>query len=376
MLIRVSMNAGRPAYSAPAGLCGQTVRMMSRVQKVTAEMLAEKLELSRTTVSLVLNGRAEACRIAKSTQKRILAAARKMRYQPNAAARQLAGKNSNVIGVLVTSEMMIDLRLIEVMEILAAERGMRFIVGHAVGSPDRVIDYLNDFRSRGVDGLFSFFHHHPAHRHVLAAELKRFANVVFYEQPGDRSAVCSPRCCYAGPDFFEVGRVGVQHLVDRGRRRIALVLREMAFPYAVARREAYHRVLGDSDDLVWVMAERTGRPWTSPFTPEIAMQAVDDLVAEKRADGIVAVNDFYAACLVRALRKRGFRVPDDVAVVGCDNLEIGAVVEPSITTVDLKLGDVARSLMSLMFQRLDGKRIREEHRGILVKPELFVRESS
>lgn len=349
---------------------------MSRVQKVTAEMLAEKLELSRTTVSLVLNGRADACRIAKRTQQRILAAAREMRYQPNAAARQLAGKKSNVIGVLVTSEMMIDLRLIEMMEILATERAMRFIVGHAVGSPDRVVDYLNDFRSRGVDGLFSFFHHHPVYRHVLPAELRQFDNVVFYEQPNDWSAVSLPRCCYAGPDFFEVGRVGVQHLLDRGRRRIAIVLREMEFPYAVARRKAYHRVLGDSDDLVWVMAERVGRHWTSPFTPEIAMQAVDDLVAEKRADGIVAVNDFYAACLVRALRKRGFRVPDDVAVVGCDNLEIGAVVEPSITTVDLKLEDVARSLMSLMFQRLDGKRIREVHRGILVKPELFVRESS
>ncbi len=350
---------------------------MSRAprMKVTAEQIAEKLELSRTTVSLVLSGRAKAYRIADKTRTRVLAAAHAMRYQPNAAARQLTGKRSNAVGVLVTSELMIDLRLIEAMELIAAERGIRFMVGHGVGSSDHVISYLDDFRSRGVDGLFSFFHHHPAHRERLIPELLRFNNVVFYEGPADGSAA-SAAACSAGPDFYEVGRLGVQHLLDRGRRRIALVLRESEFPYAIAREQAYHDVLGPREKLRWVMTERTGRHWMAPFDPDIAMQAVDELVVAGKADGIVAVNDFYAACLVRALRKRGFRVPDDVAVVGCDNLEIGAVLEPSLTTVDLRLSEVAKELMTLMFQRLDGRPIPAERRQVLVQPGLFVRESS
>lgn len=348
---------------------------MSRApkMKVTAEQIAEKLELSRTTVSLVLSGRAKAYRIADKTRTRVLAAAHAMRDQPNAAARQLTGKRSNAVGVLVTSELMIDLRLIEAMELLAAERGIRFMVGHGVGSSDHVISYLDDFRSRGVDGLFSFFHHHPEHRERLIPELLRFNNVVFYEGPADGSAASA---CSAGPDFFEVGRLGVQHLLDRGRQRIGLVLRESEFPYAIARQQAYHQVLGRREKLVWVMTERTGRHWMAPFNPDIAMNAVDELVVAGKADGIVAVNDYYAACLVRALRKRGFRVPDDVAVVGCDNLEIGAVLEPSLTTVDLRLNDVAKELMHLMFQRLDGQPIPADRRQVLVRPELFVREST
>lgn len=348
---------------------------MNRTPKVTAEMIAEKLELSRTTVSIVLSGRADAYRIAARTRQRVLAAAKELRYQPNAAARQLTGKRSNAVGVLVTSELMIDLRLIEAMEILASDRGIRFIVGHAIGSADHVLSYLDDFRSRGVDGIFSFFHHHPLHRHRLLPELLRLGNIVFYEQPTD-GAVIPQGACYAGPDFLEVGRVGVQHLRDRGRQRIALVLRESEFPYAAMRLKAYHELTGDATKLVWVMTERTGRHWMAPFTPEIATQAVDELVVRHRADGLVAVNDFYAACLVRALHKKGFRVPDDVAVVGCDNLEIGAVLEPSLTTVDLCLTEVARSLMHLMFERLDGDRIQPEGHGVLVKPQLFVRESS
>src|SRR5690606_1824115 len=130
--------------------------------RVTAAMIAEELKLSRTTVSAVLSGRAERHRIAGETVQRVLTAARRLNYRPNAAARQLAGHRSNSVGVLVTSELMIDLRLIAIMEVLASARGIRFIVGHAVGSETQVKDYLADFRSRGVDGLFSFFHSHVA----------------------------------------------------------------------------------------------------------------------------------------------------------------------------------------------------------------------
>src|SRR5690606_5311354 len=113
--------------------CSRTSAMAVRPQ-VTAAMIAEELKLSRTTVSAVLSGRAERHRIADETVRRVLTAARRLNYRPNAAARQLAGQRSNSVGVLVTSELMIDLRLIAIMEVLASARGIRFIVGHAVGS--------------------------------------------------------------------------------------------------------------------------------------------------------------------------------------------------------------------------------------------------
>lgn len=354
---------------------------MRKQRDVTAASIAEKLELSRSTVSLVLSGRAKAHRIAESTTRRVLETARAMNYRPNAAAQQLKGKRSNAIGVLVTSELMIDLRLIEAMEIIGAEHGIRFIVGHAMGSIEQIRDYIGDFRSRGVDGLFSFFHHHPRHGAQLVSDLQHFKSVVYYERPMDLTDHTPPGACFVGPDFSKVGHLTAQHLVDTGRRRIGMVLREQLFPYAIQRQEAHHQVMRESrrplsPELTWVMTERTGRRWTESFTAEMALDAIDQLVVRGRVDGILAVNDLYAAALLCGLRKRGIRVPDDVAVVGCDNLDFAALMDPPLTTVDLQLGELARRLMDMMLTLLEDRTIPEKECAVLVEPSLIVRSSS
>jgi DNA-binding LacI/PurR family transcriptional regulator len=364
---------------------------MANNRPITAAEIARRLNVSRTTVSLVLSGRAKDHRIAEGTARRIRAMAEALQYAPNAAARQLAGKRSNSIGVLVTNEMMPDLgrvsgapgpraRLVETMEVLAATRGIRFIVGHVVTSAAQLHEYLEDFRARGVDGLFSLVHHDPRYRETVT-DLLRFDNVVFYEKPVDDSGATPSGTCSVGPDFVAVGRMGTQHLIDRGRRRIGLVFREMLFPYAIQRREGYvsalqsagHRV---DDQLTWVMTEQTQQRWTAPFTPEMALQAVDDLVISRGVDGILAVNDLYAGSLLCALRKRGLRVPEDVAVIGCDNLEFGPLMQPSITTIDFRLESMAQSLVGMMFDLLDDRRIPTRRRAVLIQPELIVRGSS
>ena len=226
------------------------------------------------------------------------------------------------------------------MEIIAAERGIRFIVGHAVVTREQVKAYLTDFRDRGVDGIISVFHSHPDYAETVLPELARFDNVVYFERPEDGLVGTSAATCYVQPDYYEVGRLGVQHLLDRGRRRIALVLNDLVFPYARARRRAYEDTLEAAgltveDRLTWVMDRQPGMHWSDPFDEKLALQAVDDLVVSGRADALVAVNDLYAARLIAALRRRGRRVPDDVAVVGCDDLDIGTLVDPQITTLDL-----------------------------------------
>jgi DNA-binding LacI/PurR family transcriptional regulator len=354
---------------------------MPNSRHITAATIAAELELSRTTVSAVLSGRAERHRIADSTVRRVLSAARKLNYRPNAAARQLAGKRSNSVGVLVTSELMIDLRLIELIEILASERGVRFMVGHAVGSPEQVKEYLADFHSRGVDAVISFFHNHLASRGFFLPELFRFRNLLFYEPPIDLDGRTIKDLCYVGPDFYEVGRLGVQHLIDRGKRRIGLMLREPDFPYAIQRRRAFEETLKAAgyptdNQLVWVMTERAGRNWTAPLTVDIAVQAIEELVKRQNVDGIVAVNDLYAASLITSLRKMGYRVPEDVAVVGCDNLDFGTFTDPAITTIDLRLDEIAKAIVAMLFDLLDGRPVPDDQKGVIVKPELVVRDSA
>jgi len=354
----------------------------SNVRKVTGAQVAARLGLSTATVSLVLSGRSERYGISKSTVDRVKAEVERMDYRPNVAARQLLGKRSGAVGVLINTKAMADPRLIQKMEMLAAERDIRFIVGHAVSTSERVKDYLDDFCARGVDGLIAIFHNHPDYRETVARELSRFEHVVYYERPSGASVDSTVfDACYVQPDFCEAGRLAVQHLIERGHRRVALVLDTMVFPYGEAWRRGYENALLAAgqpveDRLMWVMDQRLSVPWTDPFTAERALRAVDEMVIEGGADGVVTCRDSHASRIMAALRQRGRRVPDDVAVVGCGDLEIGTMIEPQLTTVDLGVDELAGATVGLLFELIDRGSVPEERRAVVVRPELIVRSST
>jgi len=349
--------------------------------RVTVAQIAERLALSTTTVSLVLTGRGESHRLSRRTIERVQAAATEMGYRPNLVARQLTGKRSNAVGVLIATQAVADVRLIQAMELLAAERGIRFILGQAVGTPQRVREYLDDFRDRGVDAIISIFHNHPDFRDTVLPELAQFPNVIYYEKPDHADEATVAETWYVEPDYYRVGELGVQYLLDRGRERIALVLNNRAFSYAKHRYRAYVETLraagyDEQQQRVWIMDEQPGVRWTDPFTEPLALAAVDELVVTKDADGLVAVNDLYAARLIRALRRRGRRVPDDVAVIGCDNLEFAPLLEPPLTTLDLRGPELAQAMMELLFVRLEGGTLPPNERQRVILPDLIVRETA
>jgi DNA-binding LacI/PurR family transcriptional regulator len=349
---------------------------------VTIAQMAERLSVSPATVSLVISGRAPHYGISKSTIARVQAEAERVQYRPNIVARQLSGKRSNMVGVLISTDAMADPRLIQQMEILAAERGIRFLVGHILGGPDRIRDYLDDFRCRGVDALISIFHNHPDYEDVLLRELPRFERVLYYEKPGrSLRAADGAEPCYVQPNYYEAGRLAVQHLVDRGRKRIALALDNMLFPYSEAWRSAHQNVLKAAglpveDRLFWVMDRRPPIERIRPLSDEAAARAVDDLVVAGRADAVVTCRDVDALRIMAALRKRGRRVPEDVAIVGSDNSEAGTFVDPQLTTIDFRVDEIARAVIDALFQLLDHDSVADNRRPVVPKPELVVRQST
>lgn len=354
--------------------------MHERQKRVTAADLARRLRLSPATVSLVLNGKAEEQRIPPATAQRVREEAARLNYHPSAFARQLAGMRSNAVGVLVYTEAIADPRLIQKMEVRAAQRGIRFIVGHAVGTPGQVKEYLDDYRARGVDAIISIFHNHPDYRQTVLAELASFERVLYYEKPTGPESLQS-RAWYVTPDYYAVGRLGVEHLLARGKRQVAIVLNDLVFSYAQDRWQAYQDALADAGlefdpRLSWIMDQQPGMRWTEPFTAERAAQVVEELVVRQGADGLVVVNDVYAARLIAALHRRGLRVPDDVAVIGCNDEEIGMITEPELTTIDLRLDALADEMTRALFDLLDTDSTSPTPRAAIVQPDLIVRKST
>jgi len=380
---------------------------------MTAAELAKQLNLSRTTVSVVLNGRAERYGLAQGTVDKVLNGARRYNYRPDPVARQLAGMRSNVVGILVNSAV-VDPRLIEKMEVRAAEKQLRFIVGHALDREDgtKIREYIEDFRSRRVDAIISFHHNNGAYRDLVLDELRKMERVLYYERPD----VVLPDPWFVELDTYEVGRVPTQHLIERDRKRIGLIaLDESLFPGLAPRRRGYTDALRAAglphgEELIWRVDPKRSLRWIEPPSEQEVEAILEQLVVRGKVEGIVTVNDLYVARIMRSLKRMGLRVPIDISLVGGDNMDIGTLVEPEITTVDVQIDALAEAAVNQLFNMLNesagesggdhvvaepapgGKARRrrvgggghgstgapatKSQHGIVVKPKLIVRQST
>jgi LacI family transcriptional regulator len=263
------------------------------------------------------------------------------------------------------------------MEMLAAARQLRFFVGHAVGDEPQIRAYIDDFRARGVDAIIVHHHNHPVCRDFIYEELAKIPRVLYFYKP--EPVVEDP--WYVEPDFHEVGRLATRHLIDRGRRRISIVcISETLYPVMRARRVGYEdtlRAAGLEYDpsLAWMLDERLSTHW-SETTPESDAQAiVDELVVRQGADAIVSMSDLEAIRLIAAIQQTGRKVPDDVAVLGTDNLGVATLVAPHVTNIDLGLDRIAQASVDLLFEMIEGPP-GAKGREMVIKPELVVRQSS
>ena len=195
--------------------------------------------------------------------------------------------------------------------------------------------------------------------------------MVYLEQPALEGA------WYVGVDFMHASRCCVKHLLESGRKRIGLCLADRVYRVTRDRVNGYEQALHEA-----------GLPFEEGliFTPQcggiaqtletqLADKVLDQLVIERKADALLAFNDYWGARLIQRLTDRGLRVPDDVAVIGFNNLAFGELLVPPLTTVDEQDETVGRHLVRMLTDRIEGHDVPESQRHVTVKPELIVRGS-
>lgn len=347
--------------------------------------VARAAGVSRWVAGRIVNGGDGNSRCSEESRRRVLEAALALDYHPNYAARQLSGKRSYTFGLMVASAGD-PLRsfLVQHLDVEAVKIGCQTLISNTIGNPavgpDQFHHYVEEFARRGVDGVFCAVHHWwPGDR---AALLRRHPRTVFYEDPG------VPGACYVEVDRHEAARLAVRHLVRRGRRRIGLAVMTLSRPAHAARRRGYEAELAAhgravEDGLVFSAEpygltfarcnERTGQ-WE--FPAEVMDRAIDALVDGAAADAVVAHDDFWAAALVKRLRARGLRVPDDVAVVGYLNHYLADWTDPALTTIDLCHETAAREMVAMLERMITSGPLPEGQHTVKVKPRLIVRESA
>ena len=326
--------------------------------KATLEMVAERAGVSPSTVSRILNGTAV---VSDEKRAAVDQAIAKLGFVPNPVARGLAGGRTLSIGVVSQA---IDspfygaaLRGIEV-ELGTAGYSPLFMSGHWRADEEaRCIDVL---RSRRVDGLI-----------VLTG---RLADSALRSLARTLPVVVTGRSLKASNllsmdfDNREGARQATQHLIDLGHRRIAFISGDPEHPDAVDRQQGYR-------SAIEAAGLRFDPALVAPgnFSEHSGLLAVERLLDSRtRFNAIFAANDQMAFGASLGLYRRGLRVPDDVSMVGFDDVAGSVYMVPPLTTVHNPIQEIGELAARAMLSLLAGERPAVE----VPAPRLIVREST
>jgi len=328
---------------------------------VNLKVMAEYLDLSPATISIVLNDAPGAKSIALATRERVLAAAKKLDYRPNTIARSLRMRQTLTIGVIVPelSEGYFTM-VMNGVERSLMEAGYIYMVLCHQGRADLIDEYPRLFIKRAVDGfiLVNTELNEPVNQPVVSISgHKRMKGVSNIQLDHERSAL-----------------LALKHLRDLGHRRIVFMKGQRQISDSESRWESIVRVAGTLGLAIFpdLCVEVQANSWS----PELGYPVIRDLLARTREfTAIFCFNDVSAIGAIRALADAGLSCPGDVSVIGFDDIASAMYQTPSLTTVRQPLHRMGETAAQLLLRRIQ-KPNEAYPETLTFEPELMVREST
>jgi DNA-binding LacI/PurR family transcriptional regulator len=322
------------------------------------KMLAEYLGLSPSTISFVLNnspGRS----IPEATRARVKEAAAKFNYQPSMIARGLQGKRMQTVGILLPElgEGYHSQVLSGVGDLLM-QKSYFYFTAHHRHRKDLIATYPNLLRSRGVDGILAIDTHFdapPSLPTVMVAGHTAF--------PGVSNVIL---------DHDLAAKLALSHLRQLGHRKISFMHGQ---PFSSDSDTRWASILATARELgLEVHEELMIYLSKDSHSPEISYPGIRKLIQSRRHfTAVLCFNDVSAMGSIRALHEAGLRVPQDVSVLGFDDIQSSAFQVPSLTTIRQPLKKMGSTAALLLLKKLGGETTLDI---VQVEPELIVREST
>ena len=338
---------------------------------VNLRMLAEHLELSQTTVSLVLNNSPSAKSIPQETRNRVIEAAERLNYRPNYFARSLRQSRSMSVGVLAPdlSEGYFTQVMSGVVEELTSAHYFYFTACHD-WKRELIEKYPQMLVERSVDGFLLL--------NTAADDIAVPVPVVAIS-----AHIAVENVTNIILDHHRAAELALTHLYELGHRRIAFIRGPHAIPDSEFRWEGIQQVAREIDlKLDPALTVRIdAASWSMetgyhPMAPEIGYKPMQALLDKTRDfTAIFCFNDIAAIGAIRALKDAGLTVPGDVSVVGFDDIQSAAYSTPSLTTVRQPLREMGKCGARVLLDRI-ADREKEYPGEIVMAPELVIREST
>ena len=324
--------------------------------------VARAAGVSPTTVSHTLSGKRP---VSAAVQAKVRAAVDELGYSGNALARGLRTQRTQTIALVIPDITNPFYPVVaRGVQDAVTNAGYQVVVCSTDGDPERESAFIRDMSARSVDGMIIGLLHSPSA--ALDGLVDSDVRVVMLGhhqgmELGDRVT----------SDNRVIVAEATRHLASKGRKRIAFVGGEHGAGPGDERLAGYEDALlgvGLAIDPALVVATGYARGSGSSGVSQLLAAGVD-------FDAVVAVNDLAAIGALDALRVMGRRVPDDVAVVGFDDIDAAALVHPSLTTVDNRAYEKGSLCGRLLLQRISGE-YTGPFRHIVVPGRLVVRESA
>jgi len=334
-------------------------------KKPTIKDIAKMAKVSSTAVSLALNDRP---RIGQETRKRILRIAKELNYQPNFVARSLVMKRSHTIGLIITTIMNpFYPELAKGIEDKAMELGYNIILSSTNYDLKLEKYCINMLRSKGVDGIiFSSVEANDPNIKPLIEDHFPFILV----NRRIRNRLLNKKVDYIVLDNFSGGYMATEHLYKLGHRQIGIIAGSLNTSTAVERTEGAKKLLKDYGLKLdtHLMAECN-------FSKELAYHATKKFLSMKsHPTAIFAENDYMALGAWEAILDSGLKIPENMALVGFDDIALTALKGIEITTVSQKKYEMGSLAVKILIDKLKNETPTMVNQ-IILEPELIIRNS-
>lgn len=337
---------------------------MKRKNEITIYHIAKALNLSASTVSRGLSNNKN---ISTKTKKRIFKAAREMGYQHNTFASSLRKKKSNTIGVVVprlNSYFMST--VIAGLEKKVNQEGYTLIISQSQELVKKEKASIEAMYNSRVDGLLVSLAYDTENIEHFKNFLNNGIPIIFFDRVFEH-----PDCTSIVIDNFKAGYNATSHLIKQGCKRIMHLGGSLKRNVYLDRFNGYKKALEDNrivfqESLVnlSMLNEQTGIDMANKI-----------LNMNQLPDGIFASNDTSAVALMGELKKKGIKIPEQIAIVGFNDNPISRIIEPNLSTIVYPGQDMGEVAATTLINKLNNTE-KEKLKTIVLGHELLIRQSS
>ncbi|MGB9678527.1 MAG: LacI family DNA-binding transcriptional regulator [Thermoanaerobacteraceae bacterium] len=311
----------------------------------TIKDVAKKAGVTVTTVSRVLNNRGY---ISDVTRNKVYEAMKELNYQPNEIARSLYRKKSFLIGLLIPNVAHpFFAELTSYIEYFAYKEGYKILLCNSGKDSNKEKEYINMLKRHQVDGIIIGSHTLDAEQY-LSAKLPIVAVDRYY----------SEKIPYVASDNYNGGKLATELLIKKGCNNIAHISGPLVLNTPANNRYKAFKDVADRKNIKNYVIETE----LNKFDTEEYKKLTENLFEVfPEVDGIFASSDLIAASVMSVAKRYNKRIPQELKIIGYDDVNIANVVVPSLTTVRQPIKEMARKTMDIILSQINGVEINKNN---------------